>query len=107
MLTRVFKVVTLERGLLAGGTLGLFGITGFVLALLLWHGHHFGVLDPDRSLRLVVPSVTALVVSCQIILASLFASILGIRRIRTMPEHELPASTSFEAPRTDTSQGVR
>lgn len=108
-LNRIFKVATLERGLLVGGILGSLGIAGFVLALLLWHGHHFGVLDPDRSLRLVVPSFTALVVSCQIILASLFGSILGIDRIRAMPEpeHEPLTSSSLEAPRTESHQGVR
>jgi hypothetical protein len=106
-MTRIYKVATLEHGLLVGGTLGLLGIAGFVLALFLWHGHHFGILDPDRSLRLIVPSVTALVVSCQIILASLFASILGIDRIRGLPEQERPASSSLEALRTETREGVR
>lgn len=82
-LAPLFRVITLERGLLAGGLLGGIGVTGIVVAFVYWHRQRFGTLDPEHFLRLVVPSVTALVVSCQVILASLFASILGIRRLRT------------------------
>jgi glycosyltransferase involved in cell wall biosynthesis len=98
-LNRALKIATLERSLLVGVVLALCGITGLVLALLLWRGHHFGILDPDRSLRLVVPAVTALVVSCQIILASLFASIIRIGRIRTRREGEAPVRHALEESR--------
>jgi glycosyltransferase involved in cell wall biosynthesis len=88
-LARMFRVATLERGLLAGGVLGGLGLAAFVIALVHWHGRP---LDPDQSLRLLVPSVLALVVSCQVILASVFASILGIRRLRP------PTSNGLDEP---------
>ena len=47
-----------------------------------WNSARFGALNYDHALRLVVPSVTALIVSCQIILGTFFLSILGIRRTR-------------------------
>lgn len=80
--SRILQVVTLERGMAVGGLLATAGLAGVILAVVHWHGHRFGSLNPDEVLRIVIPSATALVVSCQVILACLFASILGIRRIR-------------------------
>jgi hypothetical protein len=59
---------------------------GLVASLLHWNLHDFSELDPRRSLRIVVPSATALVMSMQTIFASLFASVLGIRRVRVGDE---------------------
>ncbi|MBO0731669.1 MAG: glycosyltransferase family 2 protein [Acidimicrobiaceae bacterium] len=81
--TRLVQVASLERALLAGVLLAAVGVTGVVISVVHWGLLRFGHLDPERSLRLVIPSVAALIVSCQLSLASLFASILGIRRIRT------------------------
>lgn len=81
--TRLVQVASLERGLLVGVLLAAVGVTGIVISVVHWGLLRFGHLDPERSLRLVIPSVAALIVSCQLSLASLFASILGIRRIRT------------------------
>jgi glycosyltransferase involved in cell wall biosynthesis len=97
-LTHLFRVATLERGLVAGGALAALGIAGIVVAFVHWHRERFGTLDPEHFLRLVVPSVTALVVSCQVILASLFASILGIRRIRRDAVSGGPGSLVGEEP---------
>lgn len=77
---RFVATVTLERGLLVGGLIGVVGIAGLVASLVHWNLNDFGDLDPRRALRLVVPSVVALVVSFQTVFASLFASVLGIRR---------------------------
>jgi len=58
------------------------GIVGLAVSLSYWGSTSFGSLDYNHALRLVVPSVTALIVSCQIILGTFFLSILGIRRTR-------------------------
>ncbi|HJZ02730.1 MAG TPA: hypothetical protein VJ305_18560, partial [Streptosporangiaceae bacterium] len=47
-----------------------------------WNGQRFSHLNYEHSLRLMIPSVTALVVSCQVILGTFFLSILGIKHTR-------------------------
>jgi glycosyltransferase involved in cell wall biosynthesis len=77
---RIIDSWSLERGLVVGGLLAIAGIVGIVMSVMHWQGQAFGQLDPRHALRLVVPSATALMMSFQMILASLFVSILGIRR---------------------------
>ena len=77
--------LSLERGLLVGVAVGLAGLVGLVFSLTYWQGHAFGHLNYEHALRLMVPSVTALVLSCQIILGTFFLSILGIKQTRHVP----------------------
>jgi hypothetical protein len=77
---RIIDSWSLERGLVVGGLLALAGLVGLVASLSHWQVHSFGQLEPRHSLRLVVPSATALIMSFQMIFASLFVSILAIRR---------------------------
>jgi hypothetical protein len=74
--------ITLERGLAIGGLIGLLGLSGLIASLVHWNLQDFGQLNPRSSLRMVVPSAVAVILSCQTIFASLFASVLGIRRVR-------------------------
>ena len=76
---------SLERGLVIGGLLALAGLGGMVAAVMHWQGRSFGLLNPRDELRIVVPAATALVMSLQAAFASLFVSILGIRRRQHMP----------------------
>lgn len=77
---RILQAWSLERGLLIGGVLAVLGLVGLVASVSHWQVHGYGELDPRTSLRLVVPSATALVVSFQVIIATFFLSILSIRR---------------------------
>jgi len=79
---RVLRVWSLERGIVAGVLLGLAGLVGALVSISEWKGAKFGPLDATHSLRLMVPSATALVVSCQVVFGTFFMSILGIRRAR-------------------------
>ncbi|HEY7484499.1 MAG TPA: glycosyltransferase family 2 protein [Streptosporangiaceae bacterium] len=92
---RIIDWWSLERGLIIGGLLALAGLIGVVLSVFHWQVNNFGELDPRYALRIVVPSATALVISCQMILASLFLSILGIRR-RSHPPLADPAQEAAD-----------
>ncbi len=79
-LDRMFRFVTLETGLVVGLILVVLGIVGSFAALSGWSHRDYGPLDPSRTLRLVIPSVTALTLGAQTILSSFFLSVLGLRR---------------------------
>jgi Glycosyl transferase family 2 len=79
-LDKVMEYVTLETGIVTGLVLVLLGLAGSVYAFAYWDRRSFGMLDPARTLRLIIPSVTALMLGCQILLSSFFLSILGLRR---------------------------
>jgi hypothetical protein len=77
-LARAASLVTLEVGLIVGALLFLAGVAGSARALGFWSRGHFGDLDPRVTLRLVIPSVTAMIVGLQAILASFFLSVLSL-----------------------------
>src|ERR1700733_13152297 len=79
---RLLEKLSLERGLIAGAAIGAAGLGGLIFSLTYWHANKFGQLNYEHALRLMVPSVTALVLSCQLILGTFFLSILGIRHTR-------------------------
>lgn len=79
-LTRLFRVFTLESGLIAGAALVLAGLVGSLYAVSRWHAAAFGALDPTLSLRWVIPGAVCLTLGCQMMLSSFFLSILGLRR---------------------------
>jgi glycosyltransferase involved in cell wall biosynthesis len=74
------RAANLEAGLIVGSVLVLLGIAGSVRAVRAWGAASFGGLDPFMMLRIVVPSVTACILGGEIILASFFLSVLGLRR---------------------------
>jgi hypothetical protein len=45
-----------------------------------WRTESFRNLDPKRTMRLVIPSITSVTLGVQIILSSFFLSILGIKQ---------------------------
>ncbi|MGH3268706.1 MAG: glycosyltransferase family 2 protein [Trebonia sp.] len=82
---RLLAKLSLERGLIAGAAIGVAGLVGVIFSLTYWHANKFGQLNYEHALRLMVPSVTALVLSCQLILGTFFLSILGIKQTRHTP----------------------
>jgi glycosyltransferase involved in cell wall biosynthesis len=79
-LSRLFRWITLETGLLVGGLLILLGLGGSIFAVSGWARESFGALNVERTLRIVMPSVFALTMGVQITFSSFFLSILGLRR---------------------------
>jgi hypothetical protein len=90
------RVWTLERGLAVAALLALGGIAGVVFAFLRWKSAAFGPLPVNSVLRLVLPSATALAISCQLGLGVFFLSILQTRRSPTVT-----AAIHEEQPRED------
>jgi glycosyltransferase involved in cell wall biosynthesis len=77
-LTRLFKVITLEVGLISGVVMLVLGLAGSLAAVWWWRSTSFGVLDTNRVLRLVIPSVLCLTMGFQVVLSSFFLSVLGL-----------------------------
>src|SRR6266581_2834719 len=87
---RVLEKLSLERGLVTGGLIGLAGLAGLIFSLLYWNTQKFHQLNYEHALRLMIPSVTALIVSCQVVLGTFFLSILGIKHTRHPVTAPLP-----------------
>jgi len=79
-LNKIFRYITLEIGLMVGTALLLIGIVGSFLSLTIWSETAFGTLDPSKTMRLVIPSLTCLTVGLQMVLSSFFFSVLGLKR---------------------------
>jgi glycosyltransferase involved in cell wall biosynthesis len=78
----------LEKALLAAVVLTALGIAGLVVAFNRWD---FAPLNPRNSLRLVIPSVTVLVVGVQTALSSLLLGVLALPSSRPPAEMPPPA----------------
>jgi glycosyltransferase involved in cell wall biosynthesis len=79
-LTKVFRFIKLEVGLIVGSALLLSGLAGSIYALSAWSLHSFSPLNPTQTLRVIIPAVTSLTLGCEIVLSSFFLSILGLTR---------------------------
>ena len=82
LMNQMYRYVTLEVGLMIGTLLVLVGAALWVFGLNYWHRHHFGPLDPEKTLRIVIPGFVSLTLGIQIILSSFFLSLLGMGRTR-------------------------
>jgi glycosyltransferase involved in cell wall biosynthesis len=72
--------LNLEKGLILGTCLIITGLVCSVYSVLTWKQSHFGILNPARTLRIIIPAITALIIGVQIVFSSLFLSVLGLRR---------------------------
>jgi glycosyltransferase involved in cell wall biosynthesis len=93
---RLLRVWTLERGIALGTALGVFGASGVLTTFILWSSAGFGNDHNFLALRVVLPSLAALVVSSQLILGTFFLSILSIRRSGHEVAQGLEVVTVFE-----------
>jgi glycosyltransferase involved in cell wall biosynthesis len=78
LVARLRGVLRLEVGLIAGSVTVLLGLILAAYAVGFWTIRSFGHLDPQESLRIVVPSATMLIVGLQIISSSCLLSILQL-----------------------------
>ncbi len=78
-LTKLFRYVKLETGLLAGFALIVLGFAATLVTVGSWARLRFGPLDPVRTLRLVIPAAFSLTLGLEILLSSFFLSVLGMK----------------------------
>jgi glycosyltransferase involved in cell wall biosynthesis len=74
------RVFSLERGLLIGGLLIVAAIVLTVITVVRWDQSSFHHLNYPSSLRLAIPAAVALMLGVQVVFASFFMSVLGIKR---------------------------
>ena len=79
-MTALFRLVTLERGALAGTAAMVLGLGLLAAAVVEWMRAEFGPLDYSSTMRVVVPGVTLTALGFQTVLSSFFMSILGMNR---------------------------
>ena len=78
--TRLYRFVTLERGLALGAAAMLLGLAFLIGVVVYWGTIDFAPLDYPKTLRWVIPGVTLTALGFQAILSSFFLSILAMRR---------------------------
>jgi glycosyltransferase involved in cell wall biosynthesis len=78
-LTRLYRWLNLESGLLVGALSFLAGIALLGSAIWRWSSGGFGPLDYSQTMRVVIPGMTLTVLGFQTVLSSFFLSILGMR----------------------------
>jgi glycosyltransferase involved in cell wall biosynthesis len=74
----LFRYVKLETGLLTGAAMTLAGAALLFAAVWGWGAVGFGALNPEVTMRQLIPAVVLLAMGMQTIFASFFISILGI-----------------------------
>jgi glycosyltransferase involved in cell wall biosynthesis len=79
-LRRFLRYINLEVGLIIGVILFLLGMGGSLYALYIWNARLYGALDPAVTMRIVIPSVTALALGVQVVFSSFFLSVLQLKR---------------------------
>jgi glycosyltransferase involved in cell wall biosynthesis len=79
-LSRFYKIVNLERGLLLATAALLLGLLLMGIAFNRWRLSQFGPLNYAETMRLVVPGVTLAALGFQTVLSSFFVSIMGMSR---------------------------
>jgi glycosyltransferase involved in cell wall biosynthesis len=85
-LSRVFKIFTLEKGIILGLLVLLGGIILLVRAVWIWHQADYGILpSTEENLRRLIPAATLVVLGIQTIFSSFFMSALGLKTATRKP----------------------
>ncbi len=79
-LSRLLRIMNLERCLLAGALSAVVGGGLLVAAVSQWQAAQFGALDYATTMRWVIPGVTLVALGCQTVFSSFFVSILRMGR---------------------------
>jgi hypothetical protein len=88
--SNVFKIFTLEKGIVAGIAVLIYGAGLLAYSIHVWKSAHYGPLDASENLRRLLPAVTLVVVGIQVVFSSFFLSMLGLKTASRKPP-TLPA----------------
>lgn len=80
----LYKYFNLERGLLLGAFMVLLGVILAVWAFNTWAQVQFGDIDPRSTMRIVLPSISIIIMGTQVMFSSFFLLILGIPTSKTI-----------------------
>lgn len=80
LLTFFSRSFSLEKGLIAGLLLVLLGCGGIGRAFFNWEAAEFGLMVPAQHLRLLIPSVTALILGAQVIFSSFLTEVFKFEK---------------------------
>jgi len=85
-LTRVFKILNLETGILVSLLVLLTGVGLLADSVWQWHAVHYGQLPSmEENLRRLIPAATLLILGIQGVFSSFFLSVLGLRTVIRKP----------------------
>jgi hypothetical protein len=96
LVQRLQDVMQLEIGLIVGSLSVVAGLALATYAFGAWGQQSFGPLNPERSLRTVIPSATLLILGLQVIFSS---CLLGILQLDTR-------TPSARTRKSDIAEGV-
>lgn len=74
---QLLRLFTLERGLIAASLFILIGLSGSGYTVWYWLHQDFGPLVPTQMMRILIPSITSLILGIELLFASFFMSLLG------------------------------
>jgi glycosyltransferase involved in cell wall biosynthesis len=90
----IIRAARLEWMLIAAGIFLLIGLALAVFAMGVWSQLGFGDLNPDRTMRLIIPSATAVLLAFNLAFSGFFISILQVRSRRGGIDAEVDAATT-------------
>ncbi len=79
-LTKAFKMFSMELGLVIGILILFAGMGGTFYSIYQWEQSHFGQLEYSKTLRIVIPSVVAIILGLQTVLSSFLISVLSVNK---------------------------
>ena len=83
--SRIFKFFTLEKGLVVGALTFALGVLLLGWSVLTWQRAGFGEMPFSENLRHIIAAVTLIIVGHQVIAASWFLSVLGLKTTSRKP----------------------
>jgi len=86
--SRVFKLFSLEKGIVLGVVVIVLGVGLLLKGLLVWRAAGYGPLPYGENMRRLIPAVTLIVSGLQIVFGSFFMSVLGLKTGSRQPPGE-------------------